>query len=119
VTATATTRVPQPLAVDGVVYNDVGSRTLFVRLPDAASGHARSLWRQAHQALLRAEQSGWAANGAPPLYAHGKSNIAHGLPGEAATLKFHFYPGESAYAELVASRACPRLFCLIARRASS
>ena len=51
--------VPSPLAVDGIVFADTDSRTLVVRLPDAASGHTRSLWRQAHQALLAAEQSGF------------------------------------------------------------
>jgi hypothetical protein len=50
--------IPRPQAVDGVVDIDFDSRTLAVRLPDAAGGHVRSLWRQAHLALLRDEQLG-------------------------------------------------------------
>jgi hypothetical protein len=91
----------RPHAVSGVVYNDVASRTLFVRLPDAASGHDRSLWRQAYQRLVAAEQAGWPYSGAPWVWAHapGKRDIAHGLPGDAATIKFHFAPGQTAYWE--------------------
>ena len=50
--------VPDPVAVEGVVFNDVGTRTLIVRLPDAANGYTRMLWRAGHQALVKAEQSG-------------------------------------------------------------
>ena len=111
-TAAATTRLPQPLALDGVVYSDVSTRTLFVRLPDAAGGHARSLWGQAYQQLRKAEESGRAAS-VPTLWASGagKTSIAHGVPGEAGTLKFHFYPGkDSAYSELVGK---PGLFAYV------
>src|SRR5215213_4883306 len=59
----------RPHAVGGVVYNDVVSRTLFVRLPDAASGHDRSLWRQAYQRLVAAEQAGWPPS-APWVWVH-------------------------------------------------
>jgi hypothetical protein len=101
----------RPHAVGGVVYNDVVSRTLFVRLPDAASGHDRSLWRQAHQRLVAAEQAGWPVS-EPWLWAHGagKRDIAHGLPGDAATIKFAFAAGQTAYSELVGK---PRLSAIV------
>ena len=101
----------RPHAVGGVVYNDVVSRTLFVRLPDAASGHDRSLWRQAHQRLVAAEQAGWPVS-EPWLWAHapGKREVAHGLPGDAGTIKCHFPPGEAVYSKLVGK---PRLSAIV------
>jgi hypothetical protein len=54
----ATEKVPQPLTVDGVVFNDPATRTLHVRLSDQASGYTRLLWQQGWQALRRAEESG-------------------------------------------------------------
>jgi hypothetical protein len=54
-----TPRVPQPLAADGVVTNDVAARTLVVRLSERAEGYGRLLWREGHQALVKAEESGW------------------------------------------------------------
>jgi hypothetical protein len=102
VTATATTPVPQPLAVDGVVFNDTATRTLHVRLSDQANGYTRLLWQQGWQALRRAEESGY-TSAVPMVWASapGAYQIAHGLPGEAGTLKFHFPPGVAAYSELI------------------
>jgi hypothetical protein len=51
--------VPAPLAVDGVVANDVAARTLVVRLSENAEGYARLLWQQGYQALAQAEESGY------------------------------------------------------------
>jgi hypothetical protein len=101
-TAAATT-LPDPVAVDGVVFNDPVARTLHVRLPDSANGYTRLLFRQGWQALRQAEESGW-RNAVPDVWAHTAEQrlIAHGLPGEDGTLRFHFpaKPG-SAYSELV------------------
>jgi hypothetical protein len=101
-TAMATTRVPQPLAVDGAVFNDVAVRTLIVRLSERAGGYARLLWREGHGALLEAEANGF-RTGAPTVWASapGIDRIAHGLPGDDLALRFYFQPGEPAYAALV------------------
>ena len=104
--------LPSPLAVDAVVSIDYDSRVLGVRLPDAAGGHTQSLWRAAHRALLTAEQSGFRSR-VPTVWAHTdrRRDIAHGRPGEFATLQFAFplAPG-SAYSELVGR---PRLAALV------
>jgi hypothetical protein len=99
----ATTPVPQPLAVDGVVFNDVATRTLHVRLSDQASGYTRLLWQQGWQQQRRAEEAGWPSSGAPWVWASapGHHRIVHGLPGEGGTLKFHFPTSVSAYSELI------------------
>jgi hypothetical protein len=97
----ATVRVPRPVAVDGVVVNDVATRTLAVRLSETAGGYAQQLWREAHQALLRAQESEW-RTGHPALWgALWNRQIVHGLPADYQTLTFTFYPGEPAYAKLV------------------
>ena len=101
-TAIATTRIPTPLIVDGAVTNDVPSRTLVVRLSESAGGYAQLLWREVHQALVKAQESGWRTS-APTLWggALGNRQIVHGLPGDYQTLLFHFRAGESVYSELV------------------
>ena len=98
----ATERLPSPLTMDGVVRNDVGARTLVVSRPENLSGYQKVSWRTAHENLARAEQSGWSFDYSY-LFAHGvgKSDIAHGLPGDRLTLLFHFPPGVDAYRELV------------------
>jgi hypothetical protein len=104
--------LPSPLAVDGIVIADADSRSLAVRLPDAAGGHAQSLWRQAHLALLTAERSGFRSR-VPTVWAHTdrRRDIAHGRPGEFATLRFTFpRTPDSAYSELVGR---PRLAALV------
>jgi hypothetical protein len=110
---TTTTEVlPSPLAVDAVVSVDFDSRALAVRLPDAAGGHAQSLWRQAHLALLAAERAGFRSR-VPAVWAHTdrRRDIAHGRPGEFATLRFSFpRPPDSAYSELVGR---PRLAAIV------
>jgi hypothetical protein len=111
---TATTEVlPSPLAIDAAVDIDFDSRTLAVRLPDAAAGgHATSLWRAAHLALLRAEQAG-SRSRVPAVWAHTdrRRDIAHGRPGEFATLRFTFpRTPDSAFSELVGR---PRLAAIV------
>jgi hypothetical protein len=63
------------------VINDPAARTLVVRLSENAGGHARLLWRQGHQALLSAEESGW-RTGARTVWAGapGSGRIAFAVP---------------------------------------
>jgi hypothetical protein len=102
VTLYATEKLPAPLVIDGIVTNDVAARTLVVSRPENLSGYHRLQWRTAHEALVRAEQSGWSSD-YRFLYAHGvgQRDIAHGLPGDGLTLLFHFPVGKDAYRELV------------------
>jgi hypothetical protein len=95
--------LPQPAAVDGVVFHDPATRTLHVRLSDQANGYTKLLWQQGWQMLCRAEEAGWPRRGAPWVWAStpGAYQVVHGLPGDGGTLKFHFPPGTAAYSELV------------------
>jgi hypothetical protein len=95
----------RPHAVGGVVYNDVVSRTLFVQLPDAAGGHDRSLWRQAYQRLVAAEQAGW------PLSAPGcgrmlpaSSRLLTVCPAMRELLSATFRPGRPSTRSWLVSR---------------
>ena len=52
--------LPQPLAIHAPVTDDVGTRTLTVRRPETAGGSES--WRggkEAHAALVKAEESVW------------------------------------------------------------
>jgi hypothetical protein len=55
----ATTPVPSPMAVDGVVSSIIPERVLVVRISDLASGRERLTWRTAWRALKSAEEAGW------------------------------------------------------------
>ena len=57
--AAATTPLPQPLAITAPVTADYANMALIVRRPDAAGGTEKLLWREAHQALVLAEERGW------------------------------------------------------------
>jgi hypothetical protein len=98
----ATVPVPQPLAADGVVFNDPATRTLTVRLSEAASGYTRLLWRQGWQALRQAQEGGYRSR-VPQVWAHGagRREIAHGQPADGGALTFTFYSGNDAYSKLV------------------
>jgi len=105
VTARAQERLPQPLAITAPVVADFANMTLVVRRPEAAGGYERLLWREAHQALAKAEQAGW-PRGTPFVYgsAPGNYQFVHAAPGPNLTLLFAFAPGTPAtkvYAELV------------------
>ena len=106
----ATTRLPSHSAAVAVVTNDMPSRTLVVKLAETAEGYARLLWRQGHQALVKAEQSGW-PTGVPTVWASapGAWRVAFAVPGEAATLRFHFPLGDPSYRTLVGTPGCRRL----------
>jgi hypothetical protein len=100
---TAVEALPQPQAVDAVVFVDAVERTLTARLRDQAGGYERLLWTQAWQALRRAWEAGWPANGAPWVFADvpGARQVVHGLPTEGGTLQFSFPPGTPGFAELI------------------
>jgi hypothetical protein len=95
--------LPQPVAVDAVVFNDVGTRTLTVRLSDQASGYTRLLWQQAWQRQRRSQEAGWPLDGAPWIFADvpGAPGVVHGLPAEGGVMSFHFPPGTAGYSELI------------------
>jgi hypothetical protein len=109
-----TVPVPSPLAIAAPVTNDVANMTLIVRRPEAAGGSEKLLWRESHQALARAEESGWPAStqfvwGSAP----GNYQFGYATPGENLTLKFVFAPGTAAatvYAQLVGK---PGLFAFV------
>jgi hypothetical protein len=100
---TATEALPQPQAVDAVVFVDAVSRTLTVRLPDQAGAYERMLWVQAWQQLRRAQEAGWPADGASWVWADvpGAPRVVHGLPAEGGQLSFHFPVGTRGFADLV------------------
>jgi hypothetical protein len=100
----ATERLPQPLAVTAPVTVDFANMALVVRRPDAAGGSEKLLWREAHQALVKAER-GW-PGGTRFVWgsALGHSEFGHAAPGPNLTLVFPFVVGTPAakvYAELV------------------
>jgi hypothetical protein len=103
--AAATTPLPQPLAITAPVTVDFANMTLIVRRPENAGGYEKLLWRQAHEALVKAEELGWPRimrfvwGSAPGAY-----QFAHAAPGPDLTLLFAFAVGTPAaqvYAELV------------------
>ena len=100
---TAVEALPQPQAIDAVVFVDAVSRTLTVRLPDRAGGYERLLWVQGWQQLRRGQEAGWPPGSAPWVYADlpGAPRVVHGQPGEGGTLRFHFPPGTPGFAELI------------------
>jgi hypothetical protein len=101
----ATTPLPQPLAINAPVTVDFANMALIVRRPQDAGGHAQLLWREAHAALVKAEELGWPSNtrfvwGSGPR----DYQFAHATPAENLTLKFAFTPGTPTakiYAQLV------------------
>jgi hypothetical protein len=93
--------VPQPFAVDGVVTNDLPSRSLSVRLSETASGYQSLWWKQAWLQLKAAVEDGWRNH--PFVYASapGARDVAHVHPGDFRTLTVTFPPGVTAYTELI------------------
>jgi hypothetical protein len=64
----------------------------------------RCWWREAFQAYRAAEENGW-SGGTNPLYAsalRAGDRLAYAIPGDLQTLKFHFEPGKTVYAQLIA-----------------
>jgi hypothetical protein len=112
--AAATTPLPQPLATVAPVTADYANMTLIMKRPENAGGYEKLLWRQAHQALAAAEESGWPSGtrfvwgNAPGAYQFG-----HATTGENLTLLFGFAvgtPSAKVYAELVSK---PGLYAIV------
>jgi hypothetical protein len=103
--------LPRPVAVDGVVFHDVLTRTLSVRLSDKASGYERLLWTQAWQQQRRSQEAGWPLE-TPWLYADvpGAARVVHGLPAEGGMMAFHFPVGTAGYSQLISK---PGLVALV------
>ena len=100
----ATERIPQPMAVVGVVSPIGPERTLVVRISDTASGYERLTWKTAYQALKRSEEGGW-RTADPTVYASTDKaeRVAHATAGDpvfGGLLKFRFND-DSAYFQLV------------------
>jgi hypothetical protein len=98
----ASTPLPSPLAVVGVVSSIIPERVLVVRISDTASGYERSTWRTAYQALKASEERGWSAH--PTVFAAAGDPVFGGL------LRFTFAPGEPSYVQLVGK---PGLTCFV------
>jgi hypothetical protein len=96
-----TEKLPSPVAIDGVVVADVIARSLGVRLSELASGYERLWWKQAHQALKAAKESGWASH--PYVYANTPSayQVAHVQPADYSMLTVHFPVGTGGFSELI------------------
>ena len=101
----ATEKVPQPLAVTGIVDIDIPNRTLTVMLSDAERGFPRLVWRESYAALRRSEESGW-RTGQPTVWASTDSadKVASAAAGDASfggMLRFQFAPGEASFMQLI------------------
>jgi hypothetical protein len=105
--------LPRPHPIDGVVSNDVATRTLIVSRPDHISGYEAFSWRQAHEQLVNADERAWnntyrewLRDNVPGLWCSTpeKRNVVKGTPGPNLELHFHFPAGTEAgkvYTELV------------------
>jgi hypothetical protein len=108
----ASTRLPSPMAVVGVVSSIIPERVLVVRISDNENGYARSTWKSAYGALKRAEESGWSRN-TPRVWASTdkSDNVAFAVAGDpvfGGLLKFTF-AGEAAYSQYLQMVATPGL----------
>ncbi len=110
-TAGVRERIPAPVAINGVVTNDVATRTLIVRRPQSAiSGYEKLLWREAHGALTRAVDSGWLT--ADPFVwggAFGTVRLSTGCPVMIWRCCFIFRPVKALMGGWSASRVWLRL----------
>ena len=97
----ATTPVPSPLAVTGIVDIDIPSRVLAVRLSELESGYSKLWWRESHAALKAAERIGWRLHRTVYVSTPTASDVAHAVPGDYQMLLVRFPSGVSAFTELV------------------
>ena len=97
----ATERIPQPVVMTGVVGVDVAGRTLTVRLSELASRYERLHWKTAHQALTRAQESGWRTGRAVWASAPGAFHVAPVATAPDGTLLVRFPSGEQAFQNLI------------------
>jgi hypothetical protein len=103
--AAARTPLPRPRAISAPVTVDVANMALIVRRPETAGGSEKLLWREAHAALVKAEESGW-PRGTSYVWgsAPGNYQFVHMASGPNLTLLARFTVGTPAakvYAELV------------------
>jgi hypothetical protein len=101
VVTTATTPVPSPLAVTGIVDIDIPNRTLAVRLSELESGYSKLWWRESHAALKAAELNGWRSHRTVYASTPTASDVAHAVPGDYQMLLFRFPSGEASFVQLV------------------
>jgi hypothetical protein len=96
-----TEKLPSPFAVDGVVTNDLPSRSLGVRLSETASGYERLWWKQAWQQLRAAVENGWRNN--PYVWASTPTayRAVHVQPADFSMLQVTFPVGIAGYSELI------------------
>src|SRR5829696_4234179 len=102
--------LPDPLAVDAVVVNDIATRTLVVK-PAKAGSYAGLLWREGHRKLMQADQGGRTyhdqinGNYARDVWASGagRREIARGKPAADGSLRFKFERGDPSYMALVST----------------
>jgi hypothetical protein len=97
----AAEKLPQPLVTDGVVGVDVAGRTLTVRLSELANGYQRLWWKTGHQALVRAEESGWRSGRAVLASAPAAFHVAPVASAPDGTLVVRFPSGEQAFQNLI------------------
>jgi hypothetical protein len=100
----ASTPIPQPMAVVGVVSPLIPERVLVVRISDNENGYARSTWKTAYQALKRSDESGW-RTAEPTVYGSTDKadRVAYASAGDpvfGGLLKFRFND-DSAFLQLV------------------
>jgi hypothetical protein len=109
----ATTPLPSPMAVTGVVSMITAERVLVVRIADTASSYERSTWRTAYQALRQAEESGFRTAGrtvwASTDTADRVAPVAAGDPIFGGLLRVHFADA-AFYAQFLGK---PDLTCLV------
>jgi hypothetical protein len=87
------------------------TKALVLRRPRYSERYEKLLWREAHQALTAAAESGW-RTAHPYVWggALGNRQMVHGQPGDYLTLLFCFPAGEPVYAKLVGT---PRLAAIV------
>ena len=94
----------RPLAADGAVTVDAGSRTLVVRPARDARGLAKVLWAEGHRAQVESQRKGIHGT-APTVWAAGarEARIVYGLAGDDGTMRFRFSLRDPVYKKLVST----------------
>ena len=94
----------RPLAADGAVTVDAGSRTLVVRPARDARGLAKVLWAEGRRAQVESQRRGIHGT-APTVWAAGagQDKIRFGLPGHDGTMRFGFSLRDPSYKKLVST----------------
>ena len=105
-----TEKVPEPIAIDGVVVSDVAARSLGVRVSERASGYEKLWWKTAWQALKAAMEDGWGSRSLPAYrssdpYVWASTSSAYRvvpvLPADFSMLQVTFPVGTAGFSELI------------------